>query len=83
MEQATDILVDTINCVKRNHPTWTTEMNTKGGISGYNAGCGNVQTWVSGPALNSVTFERFHFRFYHVIGFFPYLESIILKTLKF
>ena len=45
MEQATDILIDTINCVKRNHPSWTQEMATKGGISGYNAGCGNVQSY--------------------------------------
>merc|ERR1712110_1002627 len=45
IEQATDILIDTINCVKRNHNSWTQEMATKGGISGYNAGCGNVQTY--------------------------------------
>ena len=45
MEQATDILIDTINCVGRNHPSWTMDMKTKGGISGYNAGCGNVQSY--------------------------------------
>ena len=45
MEQATDILIDTINCVGRNHPSWTQEQKTKGGISGYNAGCGNVQSY--------------------------------------
>merc|ERR1712002_363206 len=45
IEQATDILIDTINCVARNHPSWELEQKTKGGISGYNAGCGNVQTY--------------------------------------
>ena len=45
LEQATDILIDTINCVGRNHGSWTQQQKTKGGISGYNAGCGNVQTY--------------------------------------
>ncbi|XP_035681976.1 lysozyme g-like [Branchiostoma floridae] len=45
IKQGTQILIDTINCVKRNHPGWSTEMALKGGISGYNAGCGNVQTY--------------------------------------
>ena len=34
-----------INCVGRNHPSWSQTQKTKGGISGYNAGCGNVQTY--------------------------------------
>ena len=41
--KATQILIDTINCVARNHKSWTQLQQTKGGISGYNAGCGNVQ----------------------------------------
>ena len=45
IEQATDILIDTINCVARKHSGWKLEQKTKGGISGYNAGCGNVQTY--------------------------------------
>jgi len=45
IEQGCQILVDTINCVKRKHTSWTKDMYTKGGISGYNAGCGNVQTY--------------------------------------
>jgi len=45
LEQATQILIDTINCVARNHKSWTQEQQSKGGISGYNAGCGNVQTY--------------------------------------
>ena len=45
IEQATDILIDTINCVARKHSSWKLEQKTKGGISGYNAGCGNVQTY--------------------------------------
>ena len=45
IEQATDILIDTINCVARKHTSWKLEQKTKGGISGYNAGCGNVQTY--------------------------------------
>ena len=44
-DKATDILIDTINCVARNHQSWELEQKTKGGISGYNAGCGNVQTY--------------------------------------
>ena len=43
--QATQILIDTINCVARNHKSWTQEQQSKGGISGYNAGCGNVQVY--------------------------------------
>ncbi|XP_078700603.1 uncharacterized protein LOC144927183 isoform X1 [Branchiostoma floridae x Branchiostoma belcheri] len=45
MKQATQILIDTINCVKDEHSDWTAEMALKGGISGYNAGCDNVQTY--------------------------------------
>ncbi|XP_078602741.1 LOW QUALITY PROTEIN: lysozyme g-like [Branchiostoma floridae x Branchiostoma japonicum] len=45
MMQGTQILIDTINCVRQRHPGWTAEMALKGGISGYNAGCGNVQTY--------------------------------------
>ncbi|KAI8514393.1 hypothetical protein Bbelb_087170 [Branchiostoma belcheri] len=45
MKQATQILIDTINCVKNEHSDWTAEMALKGGISGYNAGCDNVQTY--------------------------------------
>ena len=45
IEQATDILIDTINCVARKHSGWKLEQKTKGGISGYNAGCGNVQSY--------------------------------------
>merc|ERR1712037_390429 len=45
MEQATGILIDTINCVGRNHSGWSLAQKTKGGVSGYNAGCGNVQTY--------------------------------------
>ncbi|XP_066287496.1 lysozyme g-like [Branchiostoma lanceolatum] len=45
IKQGTQILIDTINCVKRRHPDWTAEMALKGGLSGYNAGCGNVQTY--------------------------------------
>ncbi|CBY22427.1 unnamed protein product [Oikopleura dioica] len=45
LEQATGILIDTINCVGRNHSGWSLAQKTKGGVSGYNAGCGNVQTY--------------------------------------
>ncbi|XP_066288295.1 lysozyme g-like [Branchiostoma lanceolatum] len=45
IKQGTQILIDTINCVKRRHPDWTAEMALKGGLSGYNAGCGNVQSY--------------------------------------
>ncbi|XP_019647392.1 PREDICTED: lysozyme g-like [Branchiostoma belcheri] len=45
IKQGTQILIDTINCVKRNHPNWDNNMTLKGGISGYNAGCGNVQSY--------------------------------------
>ncbi|XP_019647366.1 PREDICTED: lysozyme g-like [Branchiostoma belcheri] len=45
IKQGTQILIDTINCVQQRHPSWTAEMALKGGISGYNAGCGNVQSY--------------------------------------
>merc|ERR1711915_145119 len=45
IEQATDILIDGINCVARNHPSWELEQQTKGGIAAYNAGCSTVQTY--------------------------------------
>ncbi|XP_078620532.1 uncharacterized protein LOC144887281 isoform X2 [Branchiostoma floridae x Branchiostoma japonicum] len=45
IKQGTQILIGIINCVKRNHSDWTADMALKGGISGYNAGCGNVWTY--------------------------------------
>jgi len=43
--QGTQILIDSIGCVGSNHRTWTDDMNLKGGLSAYNAGCGNVQSY--------------------------------------
>ncbi|XP_012938414.2 glycine, glutamate and proline-rich protein [Aplysia californica] len=39
------LLVPYINQVKAKHPTWTQDQALKGGISAYNAGVGNVQTY--------------------------------------
>merc|ERR1712154_8582 len=39
------LLVPYINQIKRNHPSWTQDQALKGGISAYNAGVGNVQTY--------------------------------------
>merc|ERR1711970_530658 len=44
INQATGIFIDMINCVRRNHPSWKMEVQTKGGLAAYNSGCGNVQT---------------------------------------
>jgi len=45
IRQGTQILIDMINCVKSNHRTWTQDQDLKGGLSAYNAGCGNVQSY--------------------------------------
>lgn len=39
------ILIDMINGVANKHPTWTQDQQLKGGISAYNAGVGNVDTY--------------------------------------
>ena len=31
--------------VKSNHKSWTQDQDLKGGLSAYNAGCGNVQSY--------------------------------------
>ena len=45
IEQGIDILIRSINCVRRNHPTWTIHQATKGGISGYDVGCENIKKY--------------------------------------
>ncbi|XP_075912636.1 lysozyme g-like isoform X2 [Petromyzon marinus] len=45
MKQATGILIDMINSIKKKFPSWTQDQQMKGGISAYNAGPGNVQSY--------------------------------------
>lgn len=45
IKQGTGILIDMINGVSANHRTWSKDMKLKGGISAYNAGVSNVQTY--------------------------------------
>jgi len=45
IRQGTQILIDSINCVKGSHSSWTQDQDLKGGLSAYNAGCGNVVTY--------------------------------------
>ncbi|KAM6145516.1 LOW QUALITY PROTEIN: lysozyme g-like [Phoenicopterus ruber ruber] len=43
--QGTKILVDMIKTIQRKFPRWTKDQQLKGGISAYNAGPRNVQTY--------------------------------------
>ncbi|KAL7886149.1 hypothetical protein AOLI_G00064440 [Acnodon oligacanthus] len=43
--QGTEILIDSIKAIQRKFPNWPKEHQFKGGISAYNAGVGNVQTY--------------------------------------
>uniref|UniRef100_A0A8C8S546 Lysozyme g n=1 Tax=Pelusios castaneus TaxID=367368 RepID=A0A8C8S546_9SAUR len=43
--QGTGILVSMIEGIQQKFPNWTKEQQLKGGISAYNAGLGNVQTY--------------------------------------
>jgi hypothetical protein len=43
--QGTQILIGGVNCVASNHRDWTQNQALKGGLSAYNAGCGNVQSY--------------------------------------
>merc|ERR1719495_2509054 len=43
--QGTQILIGGVNCVASNHRSWTQDQDLKGGLSGYNGGCGNVQSY--------------------------------------
>nr|CAD92342.1 goose-type lysozyme 1 [Oikopleura dioica] len=45
LEQATQILIDQINCISRKFDRWTLPMKTKGGICAYNRGCSHVQNY--------------------------------------
>ncbi|XP_046887572.1 lysozyme g-like 1 [Hypomesus transpacificus] len=45
VNQATGILVDFINKIQKKFPKWPKEHQLKGGISAYNAGDKNVQTY--------------------------------------
>ncbi|KAM6386181.1 lysozyme g-like [Alca torda] len=43
--QGTQILCDMIKVIQKKFPTWTKEQQLKGGISAYNMGPNNVQTY--------------------------------------
>ncbi|XP_010134204.1 PREDICTED: lysozyme g-like [Buceros rhinoceros silvestris] len=43
--QGTDILISMIKAIQRKFPRWTKNQQLKGGISAYNAGTRNVQTY--------------------------------------
>ncbi|XP_067853408.1 lysozyme g-like 1 isoform X2 [Heptranchias perlo] len=45
LTQGTRILTDMIKSIEKKFPTWTKEQQLKGGISAYNAGPSNVQTY--------------------------------------
>nr|XP_039265697.1 lysozyme g-like [Styela clava] len=45
IKQGTGILIDMINGVKNKHPSWSQDMALKGGISAYNAGVSNVDSY--------------------------------------
>uniref|UniRef100_A0A8C3KGZ9 Lysozyme g n=1 Tax=Calidris pygmaea TaxID=425635 RepID=A0A8C3KGZ9_9CHAR len=45
LAQGTDILCEMIKAIEKKFPTWTKEQQLKGGISAYNAGPKNVQTY--------------------------------------
>ncbi|XP_065122570.1 lysozyme g-like [Paramisgurnus dabryanus] len=45
LTQAIEILIGSIQAIKKNFPQWTQEQCFKGGISAYNAGPGNVRTY--------------------------------------
>ncbi|XP_067903218.1 lysozyme g-like [Heterodontus francisci] len=45
LEQGTQILTDMIKTIANKFPGWTKEQQLKGGISAYNAGPKNVQTY--------------------------------------
>ncbi|XP_062856264.1 lysozyme g-like [Trichomycterus rosablanca] len=45
LTQGTEILINSIKAVKKKFPKWSKEKQLKGGISAYNAGVGNVQTY--------------------------------------
>ncbi|XP_052005894.1 lysozyme g-like isoform X2 [Xyrauchen texanus] len=45
VEQGTDILIDFIKRIQAKFPQWSEEQCFKGGISAYNAGVGNVQSY--------------------------------------
>ncbi|XP_043927750.1 lysozyme g-like [Protopterus annectens] len=45
ISQATKILTNMINAIQKKFPKWTKNQQLKGGISAYNAGAGNVQTY--------------------------------------
>ncbi|XP_008496285.2 lysozyme g [Calypte anna] len=45
LEQGTGILCDMIKEIQKKFPTWTKEQQLKGGISAYNAGPRNVQSY--------------------------------------
>ncbi|NXJ69391.1 LYG protein, partial [Rostratula benghalensis] len=45
LAQGTEILCDMIKAIQKKFPTWTKEQQLKGGISAYNAGPNNVQTY--------------------------------------
>ncbi|XP_035700318.1 teneurin-3-like [Branchiostoma floridae] len=45
IRQGTDILIQSIKDIQKKFPKWTKEQQLKGGISAYNAGTGNVQTY--------------------------------------
>ncbi|NXH21531.1 LYG protein, partial [Bucco capensis] len=43
--QGTNILISMIKAIQRKFPHWTKDQQLKGGISAYNAGAGNVQSY--------------------------------------
>ncbi|NXX58616.1 LYG protein, partial [Scopus umbretta] len=45
LTQGTSILVTMIKAIQRKFPRWTKDQQLKGGISAYNAGSGNVQSY--------------------------------------
>ncbi|NWI23804.1 LYG protein, partial [Sula dactylatra] len=45
LAQGTEILTGMIEKIQKKFPTWTKEQQLKGGISAYNAGPNNVQTY--------------------------------------
>ncbi|XP_072362017.1 lysozyme g-like 1 [Scyliorhinus torazame] len=47
ISQATQILTGMIKEIEKKFPNWSKEQQLKGGISAYNAGTGNVQTYAN------------------------------------